>query len=51
MTVVAHFEIDSIRFIAQDGTAVAELPQFARDRDLMIALYRAMVLTRTFDEP
>lgn len=37
------------RFLDRDGTAVGELPAFARDRATLIALYRAMVLTRSFD--
>jgi len=49
MSIVARFEVDSIRFLAPDGSAAAELPDFTRDRNLMTALYRAMVLTRTFD--
>ena len=49
MTVVARFEIESIRFIGNDGMPMAELPAFARDRGTLAMLYRAMVLTRTFD--
>jgi pyruvate dehydrogenase E1 component alpha subunit len=49
MTVVARFTIESTRFIAPDGTPVAEPPAFAADRAVMVALYRAMLLTRTFD--
>jgi pyruvate dehydrogenase E1 component alpha subunit len=49
MTVVARFEIESVRCIAPDGAPVGVLPAFAADRDVVVALYRAMVLTRTFD--
>ena len=38
-----------LRFLDSDGTAVAPLPPFTRDPAQIIALYRAMVLTRTFD--
>lgn len=47
--VVARFEIRRRGFIAADGSAAAELPAFARDRDTIVALYRAMVLARAFD--
>src|SRR5262249_44660883 len=32
-----------------DGTVLTSLPRFAGDAGLLIALYRAMVLARTFD--
>lgn len=38
-----------VRFIEHDGAVVAELPAFARQPTELVALYRAMVLTRTFD--
>jgi 2-oxoisovalerate dehydrogenase E1 component alpha subunit len=50
MTVVAHFEIERTRFIDPDGAAIVELPGFANDRNTLVELYRAMVLTRAFDE-
>jgi pyruvate dehydrogenase E1 component alpha subunit len=31
------------------GTAVGDMPEFARDPDVLSSLYRAMVLTRSFD--
>ncbi len=39
-----------LRYLRPDGTAIGKLPAFAGDRQQMIALYRLMVLTRTFDE-
>jgi pyruvate dehydrogenase E1 component alpha subunit len=33
-----------------DGSPVAELPQWSADRSAMLALYRALVMTRVFDE-
>lgn len=38
------------RYLDRDGTARRELPRFAADKEALIALYRAMVLTRLFDE-
>jgi len=38
------------RYISADGKAVGELPEFARDREELSVLYRALVLTRVFDE-
>lgn len=49
MTVVARFEIQHRGVLAPDGTVCGELPGFARDRATLVALYRWMVLTRTFD--
>ena len=47
--VVATFEVRYRRFLDETGNAVAPLPAFADDRATMVALYRAMMLTRTFD--
>lgn len=47
--VVASFEVRSTRYLDTDGAPVDELPAWTTDRDTMVALYRAMVLTRTFD--
>jgi len=49
MTAVATFEVGYTRFLGPDGKAVAALPEFARGREALVALYRWMVLTRTFD--
>jgi 2-oxoisovalerate dehydrogenase E1 component alpha subunit len=46
---VAQFEIFRRGYVAPDGTPLADLPKFASDRDLLVSLYRAMVLARTFD--
>lgn len=37
------------RFLAPDGSVCAPLPAFARRAEELVALYRDMVLTRTFD--
>lgn len=47
--VIAHFEVRRRGFLAPDGTVLRPLPSFAADKSSLIALYRAMVLTRTFD--
>jgi pyruvate dehydrogenase E1 component alpha subunit len=49
MNEAASFEIAHTRFLDLDGRAVREFPDFARDPQALIALYRAMVLTRAFD--
>ena len=50
MTDVASFTIRFSRCIDASGRPVAEpLPPVVRDRDALVGLYRAMVLTRTFD--
>src|SRR5262244_1555811 len=46
---VARFEIRYSRFLDPKGNAVGPLPDFARERDELVALYRAMVLARRFD--
>ncbi len=40
----------SVRYVNPDGTPVGELPDWAGDRDALVELYRAMTLTRAFDE-
>jgi 2-oxoisovalerate dehydrogenase E1 component alpha subunit len=37
------------RFLDPEGRAADPLPAFAQDTDTLVSLYRAMVLTRTFD--
>jgi 2-oxoisovalerate dehydrogenase E1 component alpha subunit len=49
MTTVANFDIEYTQFLSQQGEATRPLPEFARDAAGLIPLYRAMVLTRTFD--
>ena len=49
MNTVATFAIEHTRFLDPQGQVVAELPEFARNRDRLVTLYRWMVLTRTFD--
>jgi pyruvate dehydrogenase E1 component alpha subunit len=47
---VCTFEIRCHACLGPDGKPVGEMPSFADDRKTMVALYRGLVLTRTFDE-
>jgi 2-oxoisovalerate dehydrogenase E1 component alpha subunit len=49
MTTVASFDIPYTSFIAPDGRAERDLPEFARDPRALIPLYRAMVRSRSLD--
>jgi pyruvate dehydrogenase E1 component alpha subunit len=49
-TEVASFVIHRYRCLDINGRLHGPVPTFARNRDEMITLYRAMVLTRAFDE-
>jgi 2-oxoisovalerate dehydrogenase E1 component alpha subunit len=47
---VATFVVRCSEFLDAKGRLVGELPEFARDAETLIAMYRTMVLTRVFDE-
>jgi 2-oxoisovalerate dehydrogenase E1 component alpha subunit len=49
MTTVASFRIEYTRYLDADGVPTQPLPDFADDPGALATLYRAMVLTRTFD--
>src|SRR3990172_5637346 len=49
-TVITSLQIEFIRYLGPDGEALAPLPEFAQDPAALVPLYRAMVLTRTFDQ-
>jgi 2-oxoisovalerate dehydrogenase E1 component alpha subunit len=49
MTAVAEFAVELTRILDSSGKPVAPLPDFARDPKQLIAVYRAMVITRAFD--
>ena len=49
MTKVASFEVGYTQYLDPAGQPAQPLPAFAQDRDTLIGLNRAMVLTRTFD--
>jgi len=48
--VVARFEVHTTAYLDPDGTLLGELPAWADERDTMVELYRAMTVTRAFDE-
>lgn len=50
VTTVARFEITSTQYINEQGEACNPLPAFAKDKNLLLNLYRIMVRTRTFDK-
>ena len=49
MSVVARFEIRYSQFLDPHGKVVAPLPEFACNAPSLVALYRWMVLMRTYD--
>jgi len=49
MTTVGSFQIDFLQCLDREGKPVQPLPAFAQDGQTLLALYRAMVLTRAFD--
>jgi 2-oxoisovalerate dehydrogenase E1 component alpha subunit len=49
LPVIAQFEIRRRAYIAPDGTVLNALPRFASNRELLVSLYRQMMLARTFD--
>ena len=44
-----HIDIGYSRCLGPDGRPVGPLPDFARDREALTGLYRAMLRTRGFD--
>jgi pyruvate dehydrogenase E1 component alpha subunit len=49
LPVIAHFDVRRRSYLAPDGAALRKPPDFAADTAVLTSLYRAMVLTRTFD--
>ncbi len=49
MTQVASFMIEHTRFLDPQGRPTQALPDFAKRPEALIGLYKAMVLTRSFD--
>ena len=49
MDVVATFRVEYTQFLNPQGDASKSLPEFARDPEALLPLYRAMVRTRLFD--
>src|SRR5215510_2642176 len=46
---VATFDVHYRRYLDPSGHLIGEAPAFANDREVMLSLYRAMTLVRTFD--
>jgi 2-oxoisovalerate dehydrogenase E1 component alpha subunit len=49
LPVIARFEVRRRNYLAPDGSISRPLPAFASDANLLVTLYRAMVLVRLFD--
>ena len=49
MKTVAEFEIKYHQFLDPEGKPAASLPEFARNREELLKMYRLMTLVRTFD--
>jgi pyruvate dehydrogenase E1 component alpha subunit len=49
LPVIARFEVHHRNCLAPDGSMNRPLPAFASDTDLLVALYRSMLLLRLFD--
>lgn len=47
--VIAKFEVRRRGYLSPDGSVAGDLPDFADDRNTTVAMYRGMVLARTFD--
>lgn len=50
VAVVARYEIESQQYLDVEGRPVQPLPAFARDPAALVAMYRQMVRTRSFDQ-
>jgi len=48
-SVVASFGVDRTQYVNSEGSLAPVHPAFADDPDELVAMYEAMVLTRTFD--
>jgi len=49
MATIGRFQVDYTAFLDAQGEVLQPLPAFASDPEVLIALYRAMQLTRMFD--
>ena len=49
MKTTARFEIKYSQFLDPQGKPTGDLPEFARDNEELLKMYRLMTLTRTFD--
>ncbi|WP_024506934.1 pyruvate dehydrogenase (acetyl-transferring) E1 component subunit alpha [Bradyrhizobium sp. ARR65] len=49
LPVIARFEVHRRNYLKSDGSIARPVPAFASDANLLLSLYRAMVLLRHFD--
>lgn len=49
MNIVARFEVPYYQFLNEDGKVVADLPDFAKDTQQLVNLYKLLILNRVFD--
>lgn len=49
MNIVARFDVPYFQLLDADSHPITELPEFAKDTEHLIRLYRFMLLTRLFD--
>lgn len=50
MRTVATFEIDYLQYLGEDGRLLRDdLPDFARDPQILVAMFKQMLLVRAFD--
>ena len=49
LTVIANFVVCRRAYLAPDGQISGDLPAFASDKSVLIDMYRAMALARSFD--
>ena len=50
MSIAAKFEIEYLQYLDAEGKQVRDdLPEFAKDLDHMVELYKLMLSTRVFD--
>jgi 2-oxoisovalerate dehydrogenase E1 component alpha subunit len=50
MAIVGRFEIESRQYLDVQGRTVEAIPESAREPQLLVSLYRQMVLARAFDQ-
>ncbi|GAB4391576.1 MAG: pyruvate dehydrogenase (acetyl-transferring) E1 component subunit alpha [Gammaproteobacteria bacterium] len=49
MTTIATFQVNYTQYLDAQGSPTQALPEFTHDTEILIALYRNMVLTRAYD--
>src|SRR5512133_3780581 len=49
LPVIANFAVCRRAYLASDGQIAGDLPAFGADQGVLVTMYRAMVLARSFD--